>query len=529
MAKMTTVWLLLLLAMLGYSQHGNIAIMSGDSVVYEPFPSGPRTHIPHVNPSLELECSACDVGAPTEYFFPDLGVYVRLTDRNLVVIASNGAVRNVRPTNTGCTPRMLQMVGATTLAVTCQQPCFQIAMISGAELTVNIHLIQCSTGDSGFLVQDSNQNIFHITLAGNLVLRSDPFGGTHLTDITPHTNCTELLSLHPLFTRDEFILLCNTDTGARLYIVGVHEEFSDHSPPFVSANSTPISSPNGDTFAAVSGTTLLVYRTNNLAAYPGVKDLGQTISLCVYLDNATILVFLEHGQVLIHVNTFINSVGTRGLISVSCNAHSGVHKLIYADIYATSNQTGSLYNVLLYKAENGQLLKTVSHLREEPANVVFQPTTRPTLQPTASSTLLPTASSIFEQLPTATQVMTSVSPEISPSMKTSTHQLSPTNSPSTSPLSDPSHKHKNLICAVAVLAVIMLLAGIGLCALCIAYRYQTKLKEIYCFRMHDPIKKEEMLEKRGNDMLVISSSTQYSKIQRDCWSSGLPVEETNNS
>ena len=130
--------------------------------------------------------------------------------------------------------------------------------------------------------------------------------------------------------------------------------------------------------------------------YPGVKAFPVEIRLCIYLSPNTVLVVFERSnQIIIHVDTFINSAGEKGFISLSyTDQHSCVGRLIESDIYATSNRTDPFHNLLLFNVADGRALVPVRGLLQKPVDVFFQaipshnrtPSNPPSPSPSTTST-----------------------------------------------------------------------------------------------------------------------------------------------
>ena len=484
------------------------------SVTYQPYPQkyGTRTTSPGTNTELPIHCSTCDHGAPTEYCYHDDGVCITLSDTSIYNIDfQDGSLEtDAYPLADGCTPRYLQRIHTTDLNVVCHESCFQLILRSGSSLT--LHDLTCGQGQGGIVVEAPTLyglNLFLIELDGNLVISTDYSVAGHPMDITP-ADCTEPLSLHPIFTGDQFILRCRTNDGEKAYFLHPHAPGAAS----ISLESDPLSSPDGRTFAAMSNTTLQVYNIDNLEQYPGVKDFGIAITFCTYLDSDTLIVLLDgNNQILVHVLVFLNSAGEDGLTTLPhTSSLSTVHKLITPDIYATYNRTGSVYSIQLFNISEGWPFDSVSNLIKQPLDVFFVPGTglpppAPQPFPTPSSTSLPAPSTS----------------ELSSSLPSETPTAKPPDKakPSKSTGEEPSSQSDTSLrcshgCRVAVVVVTVLLAaailvGGGILAvLVIVSRVLQKTKRQV--KARGPYKQETDLEKGINVKLHIFSQPKYGPV-----------------
>ena len=411
---------------------GTLSIHTPSQIISQPYPTGQRTIESATNPS---QCTICDPGAPTEQCFPNLGVCAKLSNMAISIIGNDGTVRAQKPLDTSCMPRYLQGLksAGVHLSVDCQNSCFQLASITSS--TILLHEQQCNPGESvsGIVVEGSylhGDTVYDVEIDRNAVFRSAPLIGSGDADITPNHDCTNFIALFPLYTRDKFMLWCNASTIKHLYIVDVDEDIFPESTPNVALSSAPLSSPNGQTFAAVSVTTLRLYNTDRLTTQPpGARDFGARILLHTYLDNNTILVFLEgERQILVNVDLFIDSSGTQGITTLSYGSTvATVHKLIAPGVYATWNKTGSLFNLLLFDTSNGQLLRVIPNLQEKPIDVFFQ---QSTVLPTTVPARTTQSSSDFPSIPTPT-LTSGASLAATSTLPSPTHSTVPTQQPTT--------------------------------------------------------------------------------------------------
>ena len=360
---------------------------------------------------------------------------VVLSNTAVSVIGMDGFLQGApQPLNSMCTPRYLQMVHVNMreMVVVCHDSRFHLVTRSGSAFELDS--IVLGTGQGGIVVRDSyhgHPSLFLVELNGNHIDERNLFAGLPSVEITPHNNCTEHLSLYPLNTDGRFLLWCNTTAGGRVFVVN---RLNGEDAPSVELESPPISSPDGRTFAATTGSTLKLYRSDNLGQYPGVKDFGADIILCTYLNSGAVLIVLDgRGQTVVYVETFIDSVGAEGLATLPyASSRSCVHKLITQEVYATSNKTGTLYNVVLFNITSGQALDPVSALLEEPVNIFFQHGTAPDPPPTPD--LPPTS----QPSPTTTDLTI-------PPVPTSTRLINTSSAPATSDTPEPSPSPKKLV------------------------------------------------------------------------------------
>ena len=411
---------------------GTLSIHTPSQIISQPYPTGQRTIESAANPS---QCTVCDPGAPTEQCFPDLGVCAKLSNTAISIIGNDGTVRHQVSLDTSCMPRYLQGLksAGVHLSVDCRNSCFQLASITSS--TILLHEQPCNLGESvsGIVVEGNSyphgDTVYHVEINESEVIQSAPLIGSVFADITPNNDCTNFIALFPLYTRDKFMLWCNASTIEHLYIVDIYEHIFLESTPNIALSSAPLSSPNGQTFAAVNVTTLRLYSTDRLTTQPpGARDFGARILLHTYLDNNTLLVFLEGEiQILVNVDLFINSSGTQGVTTLSYGSTvAPVHKLIAPGVYATWNKTGSLFNLLLFDTSNGQLLRVIPNLQERPIDVFFQ---QSTVLPTTVPAHTTQSSSVFPSIPTPT--LTSGASLATSTLSSPTHSTVPTQQPTT--------------------------------------------------------------------------------------------------
>lgn len=516
------------------SPAGNITILSREnadassvSVTYQPYPRqyGIRT-TSTAGIDTSIHCSSCDRGAPTEYCYHDDGVRVTLSDTSVYGIHfQDGSLEaDARPLADGCTPRYLQRlqsIQTTELVVVCRESCFQLVSRSGSTLT--LHDLTCGEGRGGIVVEVFTfygPSLFQVELDvdGNHVMSTDHSSAGHSMDITP-TDCTEPLSLHPIFTQDKFFLRCRTNNGDKVYVL--HPYKSGDESLFL--DGVPLSSPDGRTFAIPSNTTLKVYNTDNLAQSPGAKDFGVAITFCMYLNSDFLIVLLEgRNQVLVRVFTFLNSAGGDGLMVLPhTSISSPIHKLIAPDVYATSNRTGSVYGMQLFNISNGQPLEPIPNLIKEPLDVFFfrgtglppsvlQPLS-PLTTPSPSSTSLPTPSTdeLSSRLPSETAMAKPPVESTQPKPDESTEDK-PTSPNNTSAV--PFHEHHIAVGVVVAAVTLAIAVVIFIFVVCVLCKFRRRGKH------HGPC------EEKGQSGIKIPIPVQPSPS-----SSGTTTPSTNNT
>ena len=516
---------------------GNVAVFSQDagsvSVTYQPHPRtyGTRTTSPVDIDLSGVHCATCDRGAPTEYCYHDDGVCVALSDTSVHTIEfQDGSLEANTYHLDGCTPRYLQSIHTTEFLLVCRESCFQLVSRVGSTLT--LHDLTCGEGQGGIVVEALTPYGLHsflVELDGNYVISTDHSFMGHPMDITP-TDCTEPLSLHPIFTRDQFILRCRTNNGGKVYFLHPYD-FSEES---LSLDSDPMSSPDGRTFATVSSnTTLRIYNIDDLEQYPGVKDFGIAITFCTYLDSDTLIVVLDgSSQVLVHVLAFLDSAGADGLTALPYTSSvSNVHKLITSDVYATYNRTGSVYNIQLFNISNGQALEPASNLVLEPLDVFFVPGTGlppPTPQPLPPLALHPSPS------PSSTSLPAPSTSELSSSLPSETAAAEPpgTAELSTSTDEEPSSQNDTSVhcshgCRVAVVVAAVLAAAMLVAAVLAAVIISRALwKSKYRVKGRGPYGQATDLEK---GIIVKLCTFSWPRHEPSPSSSGATTPSTDNS
>jgi hypothetical protein len=322
--------------------------------------------------------------------------------------------------------------------------------------------------------------VYIVEIGGNEIWQRNFHSGTYSV-ITPlNTDCSEFLSLFPLFTRDKFLLWCDSNAGSRvLYIVDV---FGLDSPPSVSSDSPPLSSPDGQTFLTVTNTTIHVYRTDDFTFQPpAVSEFAGPISFHTYIDNNTLLLVIDgQGQVLVNVNAFIDSYGTAGITPLStASVDATLHKLLTHEVYATYNKTGALFNLLLFNTSDGRLLRVFANFPSEPTDVFFQQS------PDQASTQTPTSQTpVMSSPPTTSSAILAISSYVEPPPTTTTSLVT---TPLVSTTANPPTKSKAVEHTV-------LIAGAGLCivflvvvsVLFLIFLRTTKYR-LRCSRSKDPV------------------------------------------
>ena len=357
---------------------GTIAVHTAGHIITQPFPTGQRATQSRTDPNELYRCDLCDPGAPTEQCFPELNIHVcaKLSDTAVAIIGTNGVWHSSISLDPNCLPRSLQKLTSNGLhlSVDCHNYTSQLASIKDTEITwyehqgwfVQSEIVVEGTGFHG-------TTVYYVEIDGNLLFQSNFHSGLGPVDITPITDCSNFISLSPLYTRDKFLLWCDTNEAVkRLYVVDIT---GPNSTPHVASNSPPLSSPNGQTFVTLNNATLLAYRTDSLSVQPpGAREFSGRIVFHTYIDNNTLLVFVDgQNQILVNVDVFIDSSGTQGVFSLSSASISAtLHKLMMHEVYVTCNTTGSLSYLLLFNTSDGRLLNTFPNFEEQVTDVFFQ-------------------------------------------------------------------------------------------------------------------------------------------------------------
>ena len=398
---------------------GLIAVFTHDTIIHQPYPTGQRSTEPRTDRGEHYQCTQCDLGAATEQCFPELEVCAKLSDTALTLFSMDGVKLSSMPLNPQCAPRCLQRLvyNGLHLGIECHSNSSQVVSVyadsDGTKLT--LHDSDGRVVHNEILVEGaregSGREVYRVEIEEYALYRSS-FHSSHPLDITPDIDCNPFVSLYPLHTRDKFLLWCRNGDEKFLYVVQVNHNFPEYT-PHIQSNSPPLSSPDGHTFVTVANGTLKVYRTDRLISQsPGARDFDSKIVFHTFIDNNTLLLVLEgQTQSLVNIDQFINSSGTAGVIPLStASVNATLHKSIMGDAYVTYNETGTLYNLLVFTTE-GQLMRTFPNFDSKPANVFFQPGPPP-VQP--SSTAIVTAGTVIETSKTTTITSTQTSSQHPP-------------------------------------------------------------------------------------------------------------------
>ena len=108
-------------------------------------------------------------------------------------------------------------------------------------------------------------------------------------------NCTSHPTLHPLHTRDAFLLHCMTESGAVLYVVPVPVS-ADVAAQSVPADGLPYSSQDGTHILVVDGPQVTIYSSADTSATGTVKRLPSEITSVVNLDSDNVRLLTETGE-----------------------------------------------------------------------------------------------------------------------------------------------------------------------------------------------------------------------------------------
>ena len=482
---------------------GNVAVVTDRNIITQPYPIGPRSTASRLDPYEHYQCTTCDPGAPTEQCFPDFNLCAKLSDTDIALFGTNGTLLSSVPLDRDCHPRDLQRLVSPRLhlGVDCHNFTSQVASIVGTMLSVLEH--GGRTVQSEIMVEGAGMHqeteVYIVEIDGNYISQTNFHSGTRL-DITPNTDCSDFISLFPLFTRDKFLLWCDSNTGSRfVYIVDVLDVFGLDSAPSVSSDSPPLSSPDGQTFLTVTNTTIHIYRTDDVTFQPpAVSEFAGPISFHTYIDNNTLLLVIDgQGQVLVNVNTFIDSSGTAGITPLpTASVDATLHKLLTHEVYATYNKTGALFNLLLFNTSDGRLLSVFANFPSEPTDVFFQQS------PDQASTQTPASQPPVISSPPTTSPATSVVSNSSymeprPTTTTSLSLPMPTpHVPSDAPTNPKVVTHAVLI-AVPILFIVAVL--IVACVLCQLYIRKWRRRSSNCtFHSTGPVEETNESSGRGS-------------------------------
>ena len=388
-------------------------------IIRQPYPAGSRSTNERSDPGKIYQCTQCDRGAPTELCFPEFDACAKLSDSAVTIFHTNGVQLTSTPLPPKCHPRTLHRLtyAGLHLGVECHNYSSQIVGLqenNAGTITMTLHNHHDRTVQNEIVVEGTGLNggtqVYRVEIDHDVLLRIN-FHNTNLVDITPLSiiNC-DFISLFNLYTQNKFLLWCdtNTDNAKRLYVIDVNHDFTQDVPPYITSNSPPLSSPNGQTFVTVSNSTLKVYRTDHLNNQPpGARDFGSVILFHTYIDNGTLLLVLEgQNQTLVNITKFIDSSGTNGTAPLSsASVNATLHKAIMGGAYITYNKIGTLYNLLLYTT-GGRLINTFPNFASEPDDVFFQVAPAPSRLPPPSPT---TITSTFTSEMTTTSYVETIS------------------------------------------------------------------------------------------------------------------------
>jgi hypothetical protein len=254
---------------------------------------------------LSLTCGSCPPDSLTRLAFQTE------TGRALVVLADEAVsviqmkekaeVTQVIPLHKHCVPTTLLAFqhSPTSFAILCAHHSLHLASIR-ANFSVTLSDIREYTThdevDHAAIFIASGNLMRVITYLGENVIELYTINDatTQIIDLPPNVNCSEP-ELHPLHTREAFLLYCATGNGAILYIVPASGK------PVVDvrsiqADGRPFSSLDGAYILTVNENRVTVYASDDVSIPGTLKELQSPITSVVNLDADNVQILTESGE-----------------------------------------------------------------------------------------------------------------------------------------------------------------------------------------------------------------------------------------
>ena len=201
-----------------------------------------------------------------------------------------------------CVPRRLVKLGDSTtnsFAVFCANQSLQVATIDVNHHVTLTEVFQYDTPNNNasvFITSGSQLRIVTYTGEGKVQLYTVGNLSPETLQLPSNINCTSHPTLHPLHTRDAFLLHCMTESGAVLYVVPVPVS-ADVAAQSVPADGLPYSSQDGTHILVVDGPQVTIYSSADTSATGTVKRLPSEItSVVVNLDSDNVRLLTETGE-----------------------------------------------------------------------------------------------------------------------------------------------------------------------------------------------------------------------------------------
>ena len=345
-------------------------MVSAENVMSLPYPDTNeenRTIMP-LSEDFPSPCTTCNVHIATEDCNFEKGICFKLSDGSVSLTGTNGSLLYDSPfiLDSECTPWRFRRLDDVQYGILCKEFSYQVFDVD------NRHLDQIqydTVGATDSILVKSNGHLYHVALAsGIVIIVYDVYHGEQYP-IFADSDCINLISIHSLYSL-RFILSCSTADRERVYFLHSLVPQSDHE--FIDLCDEPFSFPGSETFGVTCNEILTVYMTDDISNQYS-RSFETTIISQSYVDNTTLLVDVGDQQHIVNTNTFVQSNGSDGILTLNNTTNCSLtKKLVTPELYATVCENGDLYTVRLFDIWNGVELPPVDNLSIQPLNVYFQ-------------------------------------------------------------------------------------------------------------------------------------------------------------
>ena len=353
-------------------------------------------------------CTTCNVHIATEDCNFEKGICFKLSDGSVSLTGTNGSLLYDSPfiLDSGCTPWRFRRLDDVQYGILCKEFSYQVFNVDNRQLD-QIQYGTASATDS--ILVKSNGHLYHVELVSGIVIVYDVYHGDQYY-ISADSDCINLISIHSLYSL-RFILSCSTADRERVYFLHSLVPQSDHE--FIDLCDEPFSFPGSETFGVTCNEILTVYMTDDISNQYSISFETIIISQS-YVDNTTLLVDVGDQQHIVNTNTFVQSNGSDGILTLNNTTNCSLtKKLVTPELYATVCENGDLYTVRLFDIWNRVELPPVDNLSIQPLNVYFQLALQPS--PSFDEEYTSAVSSYLPPDPTSTPIITQSEITITPS------------------------------------------------------------------------------------------------------------------
>ena len=188
-------------------------------------------------------------------------------------------------------------------AVVCTSHALQLASINTTNIQVTLsELFQYSVDDKHnetdtVFITRGDSLVGIVTYIGDNMVKVYTLMefSTQVVQLPANINCTNEPSLHPLNTREVYLVHCMTESGPKSYVAPAHVP-PDKAAQTISAAGIPYSSQDGAYILVVNGAQVTVYSVADTHVPLSQKRLPSEIKSVANLDNENVRLLTENGE-----------------------------------------------------------------------------------------------------------------------------------------------------------------------------------------------------------------------------------------